>query len=79
MARVSVKLYGLLSLELGPEPVELEAERLGDVFPELAGLLGRPEKELRACLVFLNKSRVSPGTRLKDGDQIALLPPSAGG
>jgi molybdopterin converting factor small subunit len=61
-----------LTLEL-PRPASLQAvlDRLA-AMPGGAGLPPRP-------LLALNLVQASPGTLLEDGDEVAVLPPLAGG
>lgn len=86
MARVKVKLFGLLRIDSGIKELELEAATLRELYPRLlAELRSRDpdcpleEKDLRACVVTVNDRRAKPGARLSPGDLVCLLPPVAGG
>ena len=36
-------------------------------------------EQLRSCVILVNGVPCKPWTKLKDGDQVTLLPPVAGG
>jgi len=80
--RITVKLFavlreraglGELDLEL-PEPasVYVAAERIGQRLPMLSELLPR-------VAFAVNREYVKSDARLKDGDELALIPPVSGG
>ncbi len=83
---VKVRLFGLLRLDTGIRELELEAGSVRELYPKLAEELRRrdencplKEKDLRGCVVSVNDRLSKPGTRLKDGDVVCLIPPVAGG
>ena len=83
---VRVKLFGLLRLDSGISELELEADRVRDIYPQLLAELRRRSqecslgmKELKACIISVNDKRVSDAARLEPGDIVYLLPPVAGG
>lgn len=64
---------------LGTEELEFELPE-GSTVSELTGLVrarggALPERPV----VAVNREYVSPDTRLKDGDEVAFIPPVAGG
>lgn len=86
MAKVKLKLFGLLRIDSGIKELELEASTVRELYPLLLKELRRhdpkcslEEKDLRACVVAVNDRRVKPGARLSPGDVVCLLPPVAGG
>ena len=59
----------------GPAPdVGFLREHLADRTPALGGLL-----RSASLLVAVNREYAAPGTPLRDGDEIAFLPPVTGG
>ena len=83
---VTVRLFGTLRLDSGVRELRLEAGSVRELIPLVCRELERQradcpvgEKELRACLTAVNGERVSPRTRLRDGDEVAFFPPAAGG
>ena len=95
MAKVTVKLFGVLRVDTHLAKEEVEAERLDDIF----ALLNRKVDEIyeenkktnrtlehpdplsfKDALVFIDGERVSKKKRtLKDGEEIWLLSPASGG
>ncbi len=95
MARVTVKLFGVLRVDTHLAKEEVEADRLEDIF----ALLNRKVDEIyeenkknnstlkhpdalsfKDALVFIDGERVSKKKRLlKDGEEIWLLSPASGG
>ena len=83
---VTVKLFGVLRLETGMKELTAEAETVKALYPLVVReiLAVKPdsaitEKALRACLAAVNGVRVSPRTKLRDGDVVSFFPPAAGG
>ncbi len=83
---VTVKLFGTLRLESGVKELTAEAETVKALYPlvirELRAV--KPdnaitEKALRSSLVAVNGIRVSPRTKLRDGDVVYFFPAAAGG
>ncbi len=77
---ITVKLFGLLRLESGIKELTLEAGSLGDV---KEALLARSERitkrDLDGCLILINGKQGNKRSKLKDGDQVVLMSPVAGG
>ena len=83
---VTVKLFGLLRLDSGVKQLELEAATVQELYPRLLVELSRRSparaltlKDLKACAVAVNECPAKPGTKLRDGDIVYLIPPIAGG
>ena len=76
--RVRVLLFGRLK-ELGAAEREVEV-RAGDSVGDLVrGLPGLPAELLQRSAVAVNHEYVSWETTLRDGDEVAVLPPVSGG
>ena len=77
---ITVKLYGLLRLDTGIRERRLEANRVTDVFDlHLTETDRITKKELEGCVILINGKQGSKRSQLKDGDQVVLLSPAAGG
>ena len=75
---ITVKLYGLLRIESGIKQKQLEARTVKEVLLFLTEC-GIPRKDLDGCVILVNGAPCKSWTKLKDGDQVTLLPPVAGG
>jgi molybdopterin synthase catalytic subunit/molybdopterin converting factor small subunit len=72
--RVSVRLFAGLREQAGWSTRDVEAATVADVWPAL-GLGDEPE----GLLYAVNREYAEPGRELKDGDEVALIPPVSGG
>ena len=84
MAKVKVKLFGVFRVDTHTAEVELEAEKLKDVFSALHEKLGGVQLEsglqFKDALIYLNgESCKKKSKSLSDGDEIWLLSPASGG
>ena len=84
MAQVKVKLFGVFRVDTHTAEVELEADRLKDVFGALNEKHGQIQMEsglkFKDAVVYVNgESCGKKSTRLADGDEIWLLSPASGG
>jgi molybdopterin converting factor subunit 1 len=80
--RVTVKLFAILrdragvsesSIDLADEStVTVAAEALATKFPPIANFLGR-------CAFAVNQDYVDRSAVLRDGDELAVIPPVSGG
>jgi molybdopterin converting factor small subunit len=76
--KTNVLLFGVLADVTGKNKVEVkEVKSIKDVMDQLS--LKYPELEKFSFQVFVNKEQVSGNKSLREGDEIALLPPFAGG
>ena len=77
---ITVKLFGLLRLDTGLRELQVEAANLRQLKRAILCATDRitPEK-LRGCVILVNGAPCKSWTKLKDGDQVTLLPPVAGG
>jgi molybdopterin converting factor small subunit len=77
---ITVKLFGLLRLDSGIKEIRLEAASVKEVHRMLLEQTERiSRKDLDGCVILVNGSRASKRTKLKDGDEVILLSPVAGG
>jgi MoaE-MoaD fusion protein len=72
--RVTVRLFAGLRERAGWSHREVDVTRVGDVWAELG--LG---EEPRGLLYAVNKEYAEPGRELRDGDEVAVIPPVSGG
>ena len=75
---ITVKLYGLLRIESGIKEKQLEAATVKDLLTALADC-GIPENKLNSCVILVNGNNTGKRSKLKDGDQVVLMSPVAGG
>ena len=77
---ITVKLFGLLRLDTGLRELTVEAANIRQLKREILRATDRITKEnLGGCVILVNGAPCKPWTKLKDGDQVTLLPPVAGG
>ncbi len=77
---ITVKLFGLLRLESGIKELTLEAESLGDIKEALLARSDRiTKRDLEGCVILINGKQGNKRSKLKDGDQVVLMSPVAGG
>lgn len=88
MARVLVKLYGVLKVVANEHKVLMEAESVMDLLRKLVDIYGDEMKEslfendkLRPYTnIFVNKKHVKQlNYLLSDGDEVSILPSAGGG
>ncbi|HEY5058276.1 MAG TPA: molybdenum cofactor biosynthesis protein MoaE [Gaiellaceae bacterium] len=73
--RITVRLFAGLRERAGVARVELDGvHRVADVWPAL-GLGDEPP----GLLYAVNRAYVEPGQELRDGDEVAVIPPVSGG
>ena len=79
---IIVRLFGALREEHGESRLEVEAGSVGEAIIKVA-ITDAEEKLLRSCVIFVNNRPLRGMNRLKaklrDGDELALLPPVSGG
>ena len=77
---ITVKLFGLLRLDTGLRELQVEAANIRQLTEAILLATDRITKEkLRGCVILVNGAPCKSWTKLKDGDQVTLLPPVAGG
>jgi molybdopterin converting factor subunit 1 len=78
---VTVLLFASYADALGAPSLAMELPAEATVADVLADLRGRPgaERLPPAPLVAVNQYYARPGSRVKAGDEVAVIPPVAGG
>ena len=77
---ITVKLFGLLRLDTGLRELQVEAASIRQLKSEILHATDQITKEtLRGCVILVNGTPCKSWTKLKDGDQVTLMPPVAGG
>lgn len=77
---ITVKLYGLLRLDSGIKALTLEAQTIHQVHEALRAQSSRlAQKDLDGCMILINGKPGTKRSKLKDGDQVVLMSPVAGG
>lgn len=84
MAKVTVKLFGVFRVDTHTPQVEIEAEKLKDVFSALNEKLGHIQMDsglqFKDAVAYVNGESCKKKSRtLSDGDEIWLLSPASGG
>ena len=74
---ITVKLFGLVRLETGIKQLQIEAANVKQLQKALTQYI--PEEKVKGCVLLVNGSPANRFTKLKDGDQVMLMPPVAGG
>ena len=74
---ITVKLYGLIRLETGIKELQVEADNIRQLQKALTRWI--PEEQIKGCVLFVDGRQANRFTKLKDGDQVMLMPPVAGG
>ena len=77
--RVTVRLFAGLREQAGRGRLELDdVATVADVWPRLGLTLGLGD-EPPGLLYAVNRAYVEPGHELRDGDEVAIIPPVSGG
>ena len=84
MAKIKVKLFGVFRVDTHVAEVEIEAEKLKDVFTALGDKLGHGKMDsgltFKDALVYINGEPCArKSKKLNDGDELWLLSPASGG
>lgn len=84
MAKIKVKLFGVFRVDTHVAEIDVEAERLRDVFNALGDKLGHEKMDsgltFSDALVYINGEPCAKKSRkLNDGDELWLLSPASGG
>ena len=74
---ITVKVFGLVRLETGIKELKIEAANVREL--QIALRRHIPEEKIKGCVLLLGGKQVNRFTKLKDGDQVMLMPPVAGG
>jgi molybdopterin converting factor small subunit len=77
---VTVRLFGTLRLDAKRRSLEVEAATVEAMLTVAAAELGLPNRSsLEQSVIFVNGERSGLRSRLRDGDEVYLLSPAAGG
>ena len=74
---ITVKVFGLVRLETGIKELQVEAASVKELKKALTQHI--PEEMIKGCVLLMNGKQANRFTKLKDGDQVMLMPPVAGG
>ena len=74
---ITVKVFGLVRLETGIKELQVEANNAGQLRSALTRYI--PQEAVKGCVLLVNGRPANRFTKLKDGDQVMLMPPVAGG
>ena len=74
---ITVKLFGLVRLETGIKELQVNAANIRELRKEVSRYI--PEEKVKGCVLLVNGRQANNFTKLKDGDQVMLMPPVAGG
>ena len=74
---ITVKLFGLVRLETGIKELQVDAANIRELKKALTQHI--PEEMIKGCVLLVNGTQATRFTKLKDGDQVMLMPPVAGG
>lgn len=77
---ITVRLYGLLRLDSGIKVLQLEAAGMKQVYAALIAGSGRiTSKDLDGSVILISGKAGTWNSKLKNGDEVTLLSPVAGG
>jgi MoaD family protein len=81
---IKVQFYSHLRAALGVSEAEVEVHTVGEMLRALEQRFGEPFRErIKLCKIYVNGNNVGLGkgrrTRLHADDEVAILPPIAGG
>ena len=86
MAQVHVVALGLFRLDTGLHELDLEAEKVKDLYPlllekarELNPETSVTRGDLAGCIVLVNGRKSKKGMPLEDGDIVHIMSPVCGG
>jgi len=83
---IKVKIFGLLRMDTGLKELELEGERVRDLYPQILAraMMAKPGTKVRAkdidgCIIMINGVQGKKSSTLCDGDTVMLMSPVCGG
>ena len=74
---ITVKLFGLVRLETGIKELQVDAANIRELKKEVSRYI--PKEKINGCVLLVGSKQANNFTKLKDGDQVMLMPPVAGG
>ena len=83
---VKVKIFGLLRMDTGLKELELEAQNVKALYPQIlaAAKAAHPgtkvkRKDIDGCIIMINGVQSKKSAALADGDTVMLMSPVCGG
>ena len=83
---ITVKIFGTFRLDRGLKELQADVKNARELYPIIMEEVKRLDpdttltiKDVKGCILSRGGRQISPGTRLKDGDVIHLVPAVAGG
>jgi molybdopterin converting factor small subunit len=76
---ITVRLFGTLRLDAKRRSLTVEASTVAAMLSRVAAELAVRGRVLEQAVVFVNGEKATLRTRLRDGDEVYLLSPAAGG
>lgn len=83
---IKVKIFGLLRMDTGLKELELEGEKVRDLYPQILAhaMRAHPGTKVRAkdidgCIIMINGVQGKKSSTLCDGDTVMLMSPVCGG
>lgn len=81
---ITVRIFGLISIEYGLNRIDMEEGKVSRILDEIVRQYpGITRKRLQQSVMFINKEQVIVNKvlamTLKDGDELVLISPSSGG
>lgn len=76
MAKVKVRLYGVVRLKTGTACFEAEADTLEGLKRQIPGVTPKEAKDL---IVLVNGEKARRRYQFKTGDEVVLMSPAGGG
>ena len=80
MPQVTLRLFAVARVAAGVGRDQLEADTVGAALDGAVARYGAGFAEVLAgCRIWLNGEQAVPGDTVRDGDEVAVLPPVSGG
>ena len=83
---ITVKIFGLLRMDTGLKELQLEGEKVRDLYPQILAQarLAKPgtkvnAKDIDGCIIMINGVQGKKSSTLCDGDTVMLMSPVCGG
>ncbi|TAH63041.1 MAG: MoaD/ThiS family protein [Gottschalkiaceae bacterium] len=81
---IKIKFFGILRLKVEISSIEIESDRIDKLLNKIADIFKEITlDDLKKCIIYVNDTDISElklyKTKLKDGDEIQIFSPAAGG
>ncbi|MDO4573195.1 MAG: MoaD/ThiS family protein [Clostridia bacterium] len=83
---VTVKLFGTFRLDSRLKVLQLDVSSVKEIYPLIISEIKKidpstelTEKDLKGCIVAVNGKQARLNAKLRDGDEVCLMPAVAGG